>query len=209
MPIYFEAAGNRWTPLLSVYVHAVSVALFGKSILVTRATSALVSLLAAVAVALILRLGFKSRYWWAGALLMAVAPAWFLHSRTGFETVMMSSFFACTLLCYLLYRTRSPRYLFAAILFGAATFYTYSNGQMVMAAVAVLWRSPNPVSPEELADLAAGAALDRLAGRAGVAFPRSQPESMATHLRAIDSYLFRAMPVRTRRCNSSRRTLMA
>ena len=38
LPIYFEAAGKRWTPLLSVYIHAVSVALFGKSVLVTRAT---------------------------------------------------------------------------------------------------------------------------------------------------------------------------
>ena len=196
MPIYFEAAGNRWTPLLSVYVHAISVAMFGKSILVTRATSAVVSLLAAVAVALMLKLIFKSRYWWAGALLMAVAPAWFLHSRTGFETVMMSSFYACFLLFYMLYRTRSPRYLFVAILFGAATFYTYSNGQMVMAAAAVLlalsdlryhlkqWRTLLPALL-----LMAVLAIPVLAFRA------SQPASMDTHLRAIDSYLFHTMPV--------------
>jgi hypothetical protein len=43
-PIYFEAAGLRWTPLLSAYVHALPVALFGKSIAVTRATGALVTL---------------------------------------------------------------------------------------------------------------------------------------------------------------------
>jgi len=196
LPIYFEAAGNRWTPLLSVYVHAISVATFGKSVVVTRATSALVSILAAIAVALILKLIFKSRYWWAGALLMAVAPAWFLHSRTGFETVMMSSFFACFLLCYLLYRTRSPRYLFAAILFGAATFYTYSNGQMIMAAAGVLlalvdiryhlrnWRTT-----------LFGLLLIVLLAMPVLHFRAVQPESMTTHLRAIDSYWFRDEPL--------------
>jgi 4-amino-4-deoxy-L-arabinose transferase-like glycosyltransferase/predicted DNA-binding antitoxin AbrB/MazE fold protein len=195
MPIYFEAAGNRWTPLLSVYVHAISVASFGKSIFVTRATSAVVSVLAALAVALILKLVFKSRYWWAGALLMAVAPAWFLHSRTGFETVMMSSFFACFLLCYLLYRTRSPRYLYAAILFGAATFYTYSNGQMIMAAAAVLLAiSDFRYHLKHWRTVALGLLLVLLLAVPVLKFRISQPESMTTHLRAIDSYLFRTMP---------------
>lgn len=196
LPIYFEAAGNRWTPLLSVYVHAVTVALFGKSVFVTRATSALVSILGAVAVALILKLVFKSRYWWAGALLMAVAPAWFLHSRTGFETVMMSSFFACFLLCYLLYRTRSPRYLFAAILFGAATFYTYSNGQMIMAAAAVLLAvSDIRYHLKHWRIVVLGLALMALLLVPVLRFRASQPESMTTHLRAIDSYWFRDEPV--------------
>jgi 4-amino-4-deoxy-L-arabinose transferase-like glycosyltransferase len=196
LPIYFEAAGNRWTPLLSVYVHAVSVAMFGKSILVTRATSALVSLLAAVAVALMLKYVFKSRYWWVGALLMAVAPAWFLHSRTGFETVMMSSFYACFLLFYMLYRTRSPRFLFAAILFGAATFYTYSNGQMIMAAAAVMLAlSDLRYHLKQWRTLLLGLLLIAVLAIPVLAFRASQPESMGTHLRAIDSYLFHTMPV--------------
>ena len=109
-PLYFELAANRWGPLLSVYIHAFSSALFGKSVIVTRATQALVSLLAPLAVALILKQIFKARFWWAGALLMALAPAWFLHSRTGFETIIAASFYGCFILFYLLYRTRSPRY---------------------------------------------------------------------------------------------------
>lgn len=196
LPIYFEAAGNRWTPLLSVYVHALSVALFGKSILITRATGALVSLLAAVAVALILKLVFKARFWWAGALLMAVAPAWFLHSRTGFETVMMSSFFACFLLCYLLYRTRSPRFLFAAILFGAATFYTYSNGQMIMAAAgALLALFDLPYHLKNWRTTVLGLVLIAVLAVPVFQFRAAQPESMNTHLRAIDSYWFRNKPL--------------
>ncbi len=137
LPLYFEAAGLRWTPLLSVYVHVLPVALLGKSIAVTRGTSALVTLLGVAAVALTAKWVFRVRYWWAAVLFLAAAPNWLLHTRTGFETVMMASFYACFLLCYLLYRTRSPVYLFPAVAFGAATFYTYSNGQMVMAATAV------------------------------------------------------------------------
>ena len=195
LPIYFEAASNRWTPLLSVYVHAISVALFGKSLLVTRATSALVSVLAALAVALILKLVFKARHWWAGALIVAVTPAWFLHSRTGFETVMMSSFFACFLLCYLLYRTCSPRFLFAAILFGAATFYTYSNGQMIMAAAGTLLAlSDIPYHVKCWRTVLLGLLLIAVLAVPVLRFRASQPDSMNTHLRAIDSYLFHAMP---------------
>jgi hypothetical protein len=147
-------------------------------------------------VALILKLIFKARYWWVGALLMAIAPAWFLHSRTGFETVMMSSFYGCFLLFYLLYRTRSSRYIFPVLLFGAATFYTYSNGQMIMGAAGGLlllsdiryhlkhWRTTIPA-----------AALIVLLALPVLNFRASQPNALPQHLRAIDSYWFRAIPL--------------
>lgn len=195
-PLYFEAAGNRWTPLLSVYVHAISVGLAGKSIIVNRATSALVSLLAAAAVALILGRVFKTRHWWMGALLLALAPAWFLHSRTGFETVMMASFFACFLLSYLLYRTQNPRYLFAAVLFGAATFYTYSNGQMIMAAAAVLLLlSDLPYHIRQWRTVLLALVLVAVVAVPLLRFRATQPESMTTHLRAINSYWFEQKPL--------------
>lgn len=190
-PLYFEAAGNRWTPLLSVYVHAISVGLAGKSIVVNRATTALMSLLAAGSVALILRQVFKARHWWVGALLLAVAPAWFLHSRTGFETVMMSSFFACFLLFYLLYRTSSPRYLFVAMIFGALAFYTYSAGQMMMISAGVLlavsdiryhlkhWRTTLP-----------GLVLIGLLALPMLHFRALNPQFITTTLRTMDSYWF-------------------
>ena len=54
------------------------------------------------------------------------------------ETVFMVSFFACFLLFYLLYRTRSPWFLYPAILFGGIAFYSYSVGQVVMAAASGL-----------------------------------------------------------------------
>jgi len=192
LPIYFEAAGNRWTPLFSAYVHAISVALFGKSIIVVRVTSALVSLLAALSAALILKLMFGARYWWSGALLLAVAPAFFLHSRTGFETVMMSSFFACFLLCYLLYRTRAPRYLFPAILFGAATFYTYSNGQMIAAAAAAAFAlSDIRYHLKHWRTVLLGLALALVLALPVIAFRATTPQFAAVTLRTMGSYWFK------------------
>ncbi len=137
-PIYVEAAGLRWTPLLSMYFHAVTLSLFGKSIFVTRATSAAISLLGAASVALTLKEIFKVRFWWVGIFLVGLMPAWLLHSRTAFETVMTAAFYGCFLLFYLLYREKSPRYLYAAIVFAAMTFYTYSNAQLILAAAAVM-----------------------------------------------------------------------
>ncbi len=195
-PIYFDAAANRWTPLLSVYVHAISVGLFGKSIIVARATSAVVSLLAVVAVSLILKRVFKARFWWVGALLLAVTPAWFLHSRTAFETVMMVSFYACFLLCYMFYRTESPRYAYGALLFGAAAFYTYSNGQVVVAALAVMllvsdfryhaqqWRKLLPA-----VGLAVALALP------AIVFRFNHPTAAQDHLHTINSFLFQDVSI--------------
>jgi hypothetical protein len=129
---------DKWSNSLSVYAQVLGVALFGKSVLVARATSVIISMLGALAVTLTLKLIFDNRFWWAGTLVMAALPAWFLHSRTAFETVMMVSFYACFICAYLLYRYRSPRYLAPALIFGAATFYSYTNGQGVMLVSGVL-----------------------------------------------------------------------
>jgi hypothetical protein len=137
LPPYFQNL-DRWNLSLSVYLHLLTVALFGKSVAVVRATSALVSLLGALAVALTLRSAFGSRVWWAGLLVLAGLPTWFLHSRTAFEAVLMASFYAGFLWAYLGYRLGRPWLLLAALLFGAAAFYSYANGPVVMAAAGLL-----------------------------------------------------------------------
>lgn len=136
-PSYFKN-GSYWNLSLSVYVHALTVFLFGKSIEVTRATSALLTLSGSAAVALIMKWFFQARWWWIVVLFLTVTPAWFVHSRTAFEAAMMVSFYAWFLLCYLLYRYRSPNYLYPALVFGAAAFYTYAAGQAVMAFIGIL-----------------------------------------------------------------------
>jgi 4-amino-4-deoxy-L-arabinose transferase-like glycosyltransferase len=196
LPLYFEVAGNRWTPVLAVYAHLPAVALFGRSILAVRATSAIVTILAPVAVALILKSIFRIRYWWAGALLVAIVPTWFLHSRTAFEWMMMASFYACFILCYLLYRTRSPRYLYAAILFGAATFYNHASGQLVMAAAAILLTvSDFRYHLRNWRTVLLGLLMIALLAVPFLRLRIQQPQAMLVHLRAIDSYWFRDIPL--------------
>jgi hypothetical protein len=104
----------------------------------------------------------------------------------------MASFYALFLLFYLLYRTRSPAYLYAAIAFGAATFYTYSNGQMVMAATAFfLLLSDLPYHLRNWRTILLGLGLAALLALPIARFRMAQPDSLSQHLRAIDSYWFR------------------
>ncbi len=123
---------------LTVWIYALPVAVFGKSVLVVRATSVFVGALGVASLMMALKWFYAARLWWAGGLVIATLPAWFIHSRTGFETVFMVSFYAAFVLAYLLYREVSARWLIVAVFFGAATFYSYSNGQGVMVASTVL-----------------------------------------------------------------------
>ena len=132
LPVYFKN-GNYWNLSASVYLQVIPYLLFGKSAYVTRATSALLTLLAAVGIGLALRDVFKSRYWWVGPLILAIAPAWFLHSRTAFETVEFVSFYGAMLYSYLMYRYRSPNYVVPTLLLAGLAFYAYSPGQVVIA----------------------------------------------------------------------------
>lgn len=196
LPVYIEAAALRWTPLLSMYIHAGSLYFFGKSIFITRATSALVSALGAIAVSLSLKRIFKTRSWWAGALLLAVMPAWFLHSRTAFETVMTTAFYACFLYCYLMYRTRSSRYLYPAIVFAAAAFYTYSNAQaIILVAAGLLFLSDLRYHLRHPAVLARGALLAAVLAVPFINFRLSHPTAISQHLRVVGSYWYQELSV--------------
>lgn len=137
LPTYFKN-GNYYNLSLSVYLQVIPYLLFAKSVFVTRLVSVLVTLLAAVSVGLLLRDFFQARFWWAGPLLLSIMPAWFLHSRTAFETVLFTSMYAGLLYAYLLYRLRSPRYLYAALVLAALAFYSYSPGQLIVALTGVL-----------------------------------------------------------------------
>lgn len=135
-PTYFRN-GDYMNLSLSVYLQWLPYLFFGKSAFVTRATSVFVTLIAAVSVGVVLRDVFKARYWWAGTLFLSITPAWFLHSRTAFETAEFTAFFAGTLCAYLLYRYKSPLYFFLSLFFGALAFYTYSPAQLIMPVLAV------------------------------------------------------------------------
>jgi hypothetical protein len=196
LPPYFLNA-EKWNLSLSVYIHTLTVAALGKSVFLTRATSVAVSLLAVVAISLALKQVFRCRFWWAAGLVLAAVPSWFLHSRTAFETVMMVSFYACFICAMLFYRFVSPRYLFLAVLFGAATFYSYANGQGLMLVSGILLlltdvrhhlRQPRDV-------LLGSLALGILLAVPYLRFRSLHPEAFEGQLYALHSYWVHRIPV--------------
>ncbi|MBC7876098.1 MAG: glycosyltransferase family 39 protein [Anaerolineales bacterium] len=133
LPAYF---GNGMG--LTVYLQWIPLLLFGKSAVLTRVISVTFTMIAAIAVGIILRDGFKLKYWWSGTILLSITPAWFLHTRTAFETAVFVAFYAGALCSYLLYRYRSPRYLYLAIFFGALAFYSYNPAQLTVPVTALI-----------------------------------------------------------------------
>ena len=99
-PTYF-VNGNQYNLSLSVYMQVIPYLIFGKSEEVTRGTAVFSTLIAAICIGLILKNIFKVKYWWAGTLLLSIAPAWFLHSRTAFETALMVSMYSGFIYFYL------------------------------------------------------------------------------------------------------------
>jgi hypothetical protein len=99
---------------------------------VARGTFALVTLLAAITLGLTLRDIFKVRFWWSAPLLLAVAPVWFLHSRTAFESPVMASLYAGALYFYLRYRTGALQAIYPALILAGLAFYSYSPGQLIV-----------------------------------------------------------------------------
>ncbi len=123
MPTYFEN-GGQFNLSLSVYAQVIPYLLFGKSIFVTRAVSVLISLLGALAVFLMLKNIYRSRWAWTGILVLSVTPAWFLHTRTAFETVLATAFYAFFLYAYSS-TAAAALALFAAVLAARCPFYSY------------------------------------------------------------------------------------
>jgi len=200
LPAYFLNV-DKYSLSLTVWIYALPVALFGKSILVVRATSVCIGLFGVASVMLVLKWFFSSRLWWAGGLVMAALPAWFIHSRTGFETPFMVSFYAMFLLTYLLYREHSPRWLPAAVVAGAATFYSYTNGQGVMFLSCLLllivdWPYHRRVIKENRRAFSSGVLAIVLVSAPYLHFRFvRQPEIMVEHLKILRSYWVTDQPL--------------
>ncbi len=136
-PTYFMD-GGQYEMSLSVYIQVIPYLIFGKSELVTRGTAALSTLVGAICIGLILRNIFKVKYWWLGTLILSIAPAWFLHSRTAFQPALMASMYTAFLYFYLRYRYIAPKNLYLALVFGALAFYADDVGQVIMVVTGLL-----------------------------------------------------------------------
>lgn len=131
LPTYL-VNGNQYNLGPSVYIQVIPYLVFGKSIWVTRGVCVFFSLLAALAVGLISWKVFKSKYPYLAIFILSITPAWFIHSRTAFETALSVSFYAAFLYFYLMYRQGSYASLYPAVVFAALAFYSYSPAQLVM-----------------------------------------------------------------------------
>lgn len=131
LPTFFEN-GGQYNLSTSVYYQVLPVWLFGKQIWSTRGAAVLLTLLAAVGVGLMIEKGFKKGLGWLAVLVISLMPAWFLHSRTAFETAMAVSFYAGFVACYVWYRNSHPRYLYVACALSALAFYSYSPMRVVV-----------------------------------------------------------------------------
>ncbi|NPV55387.1 MAG: hypothetical protein HPY76_01765 [Anaerolineae bacterium] len=173
----------------SVYLQVLPYMLFGKSILVTRGIAALATVIAALSVGLVLRQVFGSRRGWLAVLLLAVAPAWFLHSRTAFETALATSLYAGFLYFYLRYRTSNPHNLYWAVLFGGLTFYSYSPARMVILVTGLLlFLSDIGYHWQQRKVVLRGLALLLLMTLPMARFQILHPDENTQHLRVLNSY---------------------
>lgn len=176
---------------MGVYMQVLPYLLFGKSAVVTRATSAIISILVAFAIGSLLRDAVKTKYWWVGVLFLSITPVWFLHSRTAWEMIEFTAFYAMALWAYTFYRIKSPNYLYISIIFGALGFYTYSPGQVLVPFTAfALFIFDLKYHWQNRRTVLFGAILLGLLTIQYFRFRALDPDNAVAHLHNLGSYLF-------------------
>jgi hypothetical protein len=186
-PVYFEN-GGQYNLSLSVYLQLLP-ALLPRSVWLTRGVCALVTLAVPLSVGLALRDYFKARAWWLAPVLIAAVPAWFLHSRTAFETSLGAAMYSLFLYFYLGYRMKNRKLLPLVLIFGAFAFYSYSPLQLVVvfsgAALLIAdWR----YHLQNKRILLLGLLILALAALPYALFRINHPDALARHLTQLQSY---------------------
>jgi hypothetical protein len=195
LPTYFENA-FLYNLSLSVYAQVLPLLLFGKSVFITRLTSVIIGMTGAIAVTLTLKRAYKLDHWWAGVLVFSAIPAWFLHSRTAFETAIFVAFMAWTLYFYLRYRQDNPRFLYASIAFGGLSFYSYRGGQLILIGfAAVVFVLDFRYHIKHRRTLLGGLLLALLFSVPYIRFQLVHRDETYFHLRMLDTFLLYDIPV--------------
>ena len=186
-PVYFEN-GGQYNLSLSVWLQ-VLITWLPNSIWLTRGLPALITLLFPLAGGLTLRDHLKARFWWLTPYLFSAIPAWFLHSRTAFETALGASFYCLFLFLYSNYRLKDRRWLIPALAAGALAFYSYSPLQLVVVLSGLIfllvdWRYhfENPRSWQR------GLLTLFLLAAPYLFFRLTHAEAFGQHLRIVHSY---------------------
>ena len=195
LPTFFQNV-DKYSLGTTVYLHVLPTLLLGKSVIVARGVSALVSLLAVLAVSLMLKNVFQRRDWWLAGLLLSITPAWFLHSRTTFETVSFVSFYALFLYFYLRYRQGFSSQLYPALVCGALAFYAYNPGQVVIVVTGLgLLLSDLRWHWEQRPTTLRGLGLLALLSLPFVRYLLTYPGENLQHLATLNSYWTQTLPL--------------
>lgn len=128
LPFFFKSFG-AYENSLNIYFQIPSIVLFGLNELAIRLTTACISLIGVLAVYLLMRHVFDRETAWLTFPIFALSPLWFLHSRTGFQGVLATSFFLAFVFFYILSYRRHAAFVLPAVLCGAITFYLYTSAR--------------------------------------------------------------------------------
>ena len=188
LPTYFRNT-EFFNLSIGVYLQVLPEKLLPRSVWVARAVPVFVLATAMLAVGLILRDFLGLRFYWAGVLALSAFPGWFLHTRIAFELMLATTAYAWFLYFYLRYRAGSRASLFAAVVFGALTFYGYNTFQPVIVATAlVLGAVDAPYHWRNRRTVLAAAALVAVLALPHARFLRAHSREVGERLRSLDSY---------------------
>jgi len=193
-PVYFQN-GQQFNLSLSVWLQFL-IAWLPRSVWLTRALPALIGLVFPFSVSLWARNYLKSKHWWLVPLLISALPAWFLHSRTAFETSLGVSFYSLFLFFYLRYRSKNRKNLLLALLFGACAFYSYAPLQLVVVATGLVllivdWR----YHFQDKKSLLFGLVTLLLLALPYILFQLHHQQALSTQLRLLRSYWLSNIPI--------------
>ena len=193
-PVYFQN-GQQFNLSLSVWLQ-VLIAWLPRSVWLTRALPAMISLVFPLSVSLWARDYLISKHWWLVPLLISALPAWFLHSRTAFETSLGVSFYSLFLCFYLKYRLQKRRFLPLALLFGACAFYSYAPLQLVVVATGLVllivdWR----YHFHDKKRLLFGLVTLLLLALPYILFQLNHQQALSNHLHLLRSYWLNNIPL--------------
>ncbi|KDA55045.1 hypothetical protein EG19_00030 [Thermoanaerobaculum aquaticum] len=131
LPAFFPN-GGRFNLGTSVYLLMPLVAVFGRSVVLSRAATGFVTLVTLSVLALGLRRGFGLSLWWLVPLWALVHPVWFLHSRTGFEISLSVGFFAAFLGLAVMFLSGRDGALPLCLSMAALSFYAHAAARVVV-----------------------------------------------------------------------------
>jgi hypothetical protein len=193
-PVYFQN-GQQFNLSLSVWLQ-VLIAWLPRSVWLSRALPAMISLVFPLSVSLWARDYLKSKHWWLVSLLISALPAWFLHSRTAFETSLGVSFYSLFLFFYLKYRLQKRHTLPLALLFGACAFYSYAPLQLVVVATGLVllivdWR----YHFQDKKSLLFGLVTLLLLALPYILFQLNHQQALSNHLHLLRSYWLSNIPI--------------